>query len=81
MESFRCLRPAVTKIKWVNLLTYLAVLLFAVAAALFCIVFIEPSLPESKQKSLGIIYLFCLFGGALLSSWISLQRWFWKKRK
>lgn len=54
------------EIKWIKRLTYLTILLFAVAALLFSIVvFIKPDGPESRQKSLGIIYLFCLFGGAL----------------
>ncbi len=71
-----------TEIKWFNCLTYLAILLFAGAAALFCIVvFIEPDLPESKQRSLGVIYLFWLFGGVLLSGLVSRQCGFWKKPK
>jgi hypothetical protein len=71
-----------TEIKRVNRLTYLSILLFAVAAAIFSIiVFIEPVVAESRQRSLGIIYLVCLFGGALLSGWVSMQRWFWRSRK
>jgi hypothetical protein len=47
-----------TEIKWVNRLTYIAILLFSVAAGLFCIIFfIEPEISESRQRFLGVIYL------------------------
>jgi 4-amino-4-deoxy-L-arabinose transferase-like glycosyltransferase len=72
----------VTEIKWINRLTYIAIVLLAGAAALFCITcFIEPDMPISRQKFLGFIYLFCLFGGVLLLGWIKRRRLIMRDRK